>query len=150
MNLSRKQALDSLIMKLSLLTGGIVLLFSILNGYSFMLIILRACGAFIFIYGLSEGFKKLWVSFAPPIKQEKHEGSRIDVILGSLSPDNDKETQTLEHNSEQASAPSEPLARAYGGVAGQINHHMQDGLQDMETKEEIIRRMGWDEQEGGL
>ena len=60
--------------KLSLGAAISVLLFSILNGYGFIYIIIRTALAFIVIYYLGQGLLVVWQSISPSRSEERRVG----------------------------------------------------------------------------
>ena len=130
-----KRKLENFLLKLSLLAGGIVLLFSILNGYSFLMILLRAALSFLFIYFLGRGLMELGERILPPsLQQEEEYPSMVDVFLGDI-------------NSKGVNQ-AEGLTNTYSRIIpGQVNIDMKNELEDAKNKAEIVRRMGWGEEE---
>ncbi len=155
MPLPGKQRIESWILKLSILTSGVVLLLSIFNGYEFWMIILRTVLSFVLLYFLAKGLMILWDKISPPAPEKSNYGSTIDVIISDLNNRRvntshiekslqDQDDFNYEKNEESDQTPQ----KAYGGpMAGQINKDMQNGLQDAGAKAEIVRRMGWGEGE---
>ncbi|MCM1567366.1 MAG: hypothetical protein NC238_15780 [Dehalobacter sp.] len=121
--------------RLSVVSAGIVLVFSIFNGYRYPAIILRTVLAFIFIYLLGKGLILLWNGAAPPAKEEKP-SSRIDIFLG----DTESQDKNAPHETGQ---PKESLQSLKKQVPGQITNQMMDHLPDAAARAEIVRKMGW-------
>ncbi|NLI92205.1 MAG: hypothetical protein GX434_08390 [Peptococcaceae bacterium] len=157
MTLPGKQSVESFLFNLSLAAGGVVLLFSVFNGYTFMMIVIRTALSFFFMFFLGKGFLVLWDKFSPPpVKKEPNYGSAIDVLLGDINAKGMKGTlynsggiisEDVEKSPEEQN--EEPVsAGTYGGsIPGQISMDMKNGLQDAGTKAEIVRRMGWGEEQ---
>lgn len=132
MSLQTKRKIEELFLKLAFVTGAIVLLFSILGGYPYFIIVLRTLLSFLVIVFLGKVFGNIWgkVSPPPPKKVDKFQ-STIDFLLG------DEIVDSLNKQKEENHEAS---------LAGQINADMKNGLQDAGTKAEIVRRMGWGEE----
>ncbi|RNC29545.1 MAG: hypothetical protein AWM53_00543 [Candidatus Dichloromethanomonas elyunquensis] len=141
MTLTGKHSLESFIFYLSLAAGGVVLLFSVSNGYSFFMILIRTVLSFFLIYFLGNGLLTLWEKFSPPLpKKEVNFRSTIDVILSDL---NARGMKGSTYNAGGSVVESEDKEQ----LPGQISKDMKNGLQDAGTKAEIVRRMGWGEEE---
>lgn len=148
MALPDKQSIESFIIKLSVITGGVVLLFSVLNGYQFQMIMVRTILSFLFMFLLGKGFIILWEKLSPPRSEKKKDYfPTIDVTLGdheTLSiPSKEDGNAINTTNKDDETAPSGTYS---GAIPGQINIDMTNGLQDSENKAEIVRRMGWEKE----
>jgi hypothetical protein len=121
--------------RLSVISAGIVLVFSIFNGYRYPAIILRTVLAFLFIYLLGKGLILLWNKVSPPVKEEKSP-SKIDIFLG------DAESQD-ESAPDKTGQPADNLLSLKKRVPGQINNQIMDDLPDAAVRAEIVRKMGW-------
>ncbi|RJE48747.1 MULTISPECIES: hypothetical protein [unclassified Dehalobacter] len=121
--------------RLSVISAGIVLVFSIFNGYRYPAIILRTALAFLFIYLLGKGLILLWNKVSPPVKEERPP-SKIDIFLG------DMESQD-ENAPNKTGQPAESLLSLKKRVPGQINNQIMDHLPDAAARAEIVRKMGW-------
>lgn len=141
MTLPEKQSLESIVVKLAVIAAGVVLLFSVINGYTILMISLRTFFSFFFIYFLGTSFIRLWEKLSPQPPEEASYGSKIDIILGDIS--------ALENSLEGRSIDQEDIATGTGTygriIPGQINIDMQNGLADAKNKAEIVRRMGLEE-----
>lgn len=135
-----KQKLELFLFRLSLLAGGTVLLFSILNGYHFLIIMLRTVLSFLFIYSLGKGLIELWQRILPPPRKENRYRPRVDVILGDV---NSNEINPEDGKEEYRADVANTYSRV---VPGQVNIDMKNELEDAENKAEIVRRMGWGEE----
>ncbi len=138
MTLSEKLSLEAIIVKLALTAAGIVLLFSILNGYPVLTVTLRTVFSFFLIYFLGVVLLELWEKFSPP-PPESDTGSKIDIILGDIA--------ALENELDGSLGLRDHAAAATYSrrIPGQIASAMQNGLPDAKKQAEIIRRMGLEE-----
>jgi len=127
--------IESLFYKLALGSAIIVLLFSILNGYGFLYIIFRTGLAFILIYFLGQGFSLLWQSISPPHQPEAQNLSKyFDVMVG--------DELDIKENTEAKGN----ISKSIEPLPGQIRMDIKNGLpEDIDTKAELVRRMGWEE-----
>lgn len=138
MTLPKKLSLESFLVKLALAAAGLVLLFSVLGGYSLLMISLRGVFAFFLIYLLGKGLLRLWEKSSPP-PSEINVSSRIDVILGDIAALESELDHDFDYQAHSA-------AGTYGRIIpGQINAGLQNGLPDVEKQAEIVRRMGLEE-----
>lgn len=146
MTLPRKQTVESWIFNTATVAAGIVLAFSVFNGYSFLPAIFRTMTAFFLIFLLGKGLLGLWEKISPPPpKNEPHYGSTIDVILGNFNAKGIG-TSTLFPGSEDDEEEAQDLTVEYKRpIPGQINKDIKSGLQDAGAKAEIVRKMGWEE-----
>lgn len=126
-----RSKIESFFYKLALGSGMLVLLFSILNGYGFLYIIFRTGLAFILIYFLGQGLLMLWQSISPAQQPKKQNSSLFDVMVGDDSDISDNEKDS---------------AKKSESLPGQIRIDIQKDLpEDDNTKAEMVRRMGWQE-----
>ncbi len=128
--------IESFVYKLALGSGTIVFLFSIINGYGFLYIIFRTALAFILIYFLGQGLLMLWQSITPPAHQQGQNLSRyFDVMVGD-------DLDISEENEEVSSKGTNQGE----SLPGQIRIDIKKDLpEDDKTKAEMVRRMGWQE-----
>jgi hypothetical protein len=131
MILLKKSKLEDLLFKLSIITGAVVLLLSILNGYQLLMIILRTILSSSFIYVIGKGFLRLWEKISlPPQEGSLDYRSKIDILLGDS-----------QLNDEQSTPTDQEIT-----IPGQINPNMKNELQDAKNKAEMVRKMGWEEE----
>ncbi len=128
--------IESFFYKLALVSGMIVLLFSILNGYGFLHIIFRTALAFILIYFLGQALLTLYQSISPAPKQAEQKSSQfLDVMVGDDLDISD--TNEEDENKEPTQS---------GSLPGQVRIDLKKDLpEDDKTKAEMVRRMGWQE-----
>jgi hypothetical protein len=114
--------------------------------------------SFFFIFFLGKGLMRLWEKISPPPpKKELNYGSTIDVILGNLNargirasaafPDSEDNEEDHEVNASPLTLNRDRSAGDHRPIPGQINKDMKSGLQDAGTKAEIVRKMGWGEEQ---
>ncbi|NLM20981.1 MAG: hypothetical protein GX207_04445 [Peptococcaceae bacterium] len=112
---------------LALGTAMLVMLFSVYNKYSFLVISLRTIIGFLIIYFLGIVLHHIWnimdVTQNPPQEQ-----NRIDYILGEIHAPERQERKEQENI-----------------FPGQINKEMKDGIPDTDTQVELAKKMGWGE-----
>ena len=121
--------------KLSLGAAISVLLFSILNGYGFIYIIIRTALAFIVIYYLGQGLLVVWQSISPsPHQAGQYSSQYFEAVVGEEIELKSIEKATLSTEKRPEDFP------------GQIRMNIKDDLQeDANTKAELVRRMGWED-----
>lgn len=140
MTLPHKKKVESWIFNTASVASGIVLAFSIINGYNFLPTILRTVLSFFFIFFLGKGLMILWEKISPPPpKKELRYGSTIDVILGNLNAGGIRASAEFP-DSEDNEEDDRP-------IPGQINKDIKRGLPDAAAKADIIRKMGWGEEQ---
>jgi hypothetical protein len=151
MSLPKKQSLESFVFILSLLAGGIVLIFSILNSNDYFRIGIHAVLSFVLMYFLCNGLLVLWEKISPPPPpKETDAAAAVDILLGDLGAEDFglshiSQEDKSKNLSRQSSAPA--ALKAYrGSTPGQINPDMKNGMPDAETQAEMVRRMGWGEE----
>lgn len=138
-----EQNFNKYIMRFSLAAAAIALIFSALNGYDYPAVFLRTILAFAFITVLGRGLGALWKNFSPPPVHEDNRTANIDIVLDeSNEPESDRDL-LLQGISYDASV-KRNTNTAY---PGQINNAVIDGLTDNVTKAEIVRKMGWGDDE---
>jgi len=127
MSVSGKKTMDNLFFKLALLTGVVVLSFSVFNKHYPLMIILRTVIAFLIIFILGRVLTLIWTKLSIPDNKDTdkntssdNKSSRIDFVLGDFGEQN---------------------------MPGQINRSMTDGTPDAKTKAEITKKMGLDGEE---
>ncbi len=125
--MSGKQTFEEFFFKLAVLTGVVVLLFSVFNKYDIIMIILRPILAFLVIFILGKSFIYIWEKLSSP-NGKKNQSTKIDYVSGEINTYGSKQEdrQKEEH------------------VPGQINSCIKDGLPDADTKAEMVRKMGWE------
>ena len=139
MTLPEKLSLESFIVKLAMAAAGLVLLFSVFNGYVLLTITLRSVFSFFLIYFLGISLLRLWEKFSPQPPPENNVSSKIDVILGDIAALENELDLSFDHQGRTT-------AGTYGRIIpGQINPDMQKVLTDVEKQAEFVRRMGLEE-----
>ena len=136
MMIPNQTKIESLFYKLSLATAISVLLFSVLNGYGFINIIIRTALAFIFIYFLGQALLVLWQSISPPPRQAQDLSHYLDVMVG--------EDMDLNNISEVTTSTDKRADSFPGQIRMDIKNDLQE---DNDTKAEMVRRMGWEDTE---
>ena len=125
-----KQTWVNFFYRLGLLSALIVLLFSIVNQYSILMIVARTVLSFFVIYFLGMIYISILERFSDHNQvsdKAKSNERNIDYVLGELN----ASEKTQENTPEESILP------------GQINTGMKDGLPDIDTQAEIIKKMGW-------
>lgn len=143
-----EQSFNKFLIWFSLAAAVITLGFSALNAYGFPAIVIRAILAYAFIYVLGKGLCALWKKFTPPPPAEEDDrSSKIDIILGEINgPESERH-----HDSQEKPQNSRSSNNTNTAYPGQINNAVIDGLTDNAVKAEIVRKMGWgDNDEGGV
>ncbi|ADY54979.1 hypothetical protein Sgly_0616 [Syntrophobotulus glycolicus DSM 8271] len=105
---------------------------SILIGEKISKVLLRAVVAFAVILILCKALLFVWKAISPKQSAEgKEKNSRFDIIVGENT------------SMEQLAATALPKQ----GVAGQINFDEETGMPDPQTQADIIKKMGWGEED---
>jgi hypothetical protein len=130
MSLPKKLNLEDYLFKLAIITGTLVLLLSVLNGYQPVKIILRTVLSFLFIYLIGKGFLRLWAKVSLPSQDGLDYRSKLDILLGDS-----------QANDEQNPPTAQEIT-----IPGQISPNMKTELQDAKNKAEMVRKMGWEEE----
>ena len=135
MTILHKWKVENLFYKLALAAAMVVFIISILDGFGFISIIFRSALAFFAIYLLGQGLLLLWQSISPPPKKEGNNAGRyFDMLVGEddFTNNEDKSDKSKDGHME--------------GLPGQVRKDIINGLpDDADTKAEMVRRMGWGE-----
>lgn len=146
MMLPNQPMMERFFYKLSLAAALGVLVFSVWNGYGFIYIIVRTALAFIFIYFVGQALLKLWQSISPSPHTRGHQSRYFDVFVGE---DNDKLKDRQATDKENSLSPeniNHNAQKLAEGLPGQVRMDLKKDLQqDHTTKEEMARRMGWED-----
>lgn len=137
MSIPAKQSIENLLFNLGCAIALLVLILSVYNGYSILMIALRTLLAFVVIYAIGRAAVIFWTKVSPPpVAAGTERRPVLDVVLG------DPHEDDLEDSTDTTEQTGGALRQAY---AGQINTGMKDGLKDSASKAEIGRRMGLEE-----
>lgn len=151
MILPNKEEIEKIFYQLALVAGAVVLLFSVLNGYKLINILLRTALAFVLMYSLGKVLLAIWQAISPPPEKGLDYSSVLDILIGD-------ESDTLIEGNEAQQFPSKeeqkmPEDQEAGDedddsrlIPGQIRNDIKEKLVDgSKARAEIARKMGWEE-----
>ncbi|HWQ71486.1 MAG TPA: hypothetical protein VN370_04110 [Desulfitobacteriaceae bacterium] len=156
MNFPKDEQLRLWFRNLSLFTAFVVCLLSWLNGNDFVRIIFKTGITFLVIYGLTVGclvfFRKTAnLEFNEEIDQENHQGTLLDVSLGDEVTDQNGDSEITDQDSKfnglNTGLHENKRETDVGRPAGQVDPAFINGTISHQQQADIIRRMGWKEEE---
>ncbi|MDR3288283.1 MAG: hypothetical protein LBT22_02520 [Peptococcaceae bacterium] len=119
------------------------------SGVSVFWLVVRAALSFAAFYLMCIGLVNLFQKMALPVGESEDEtqGILLDVTVGDAATETEPETAT---EAERVEDKTESAAgTGLYAAPGQVKSKLMAGLPDPEQQAEIVRRMGWGDDDGG-